>query len=60
LIHAVLSENRTKATVGNLINHIGVPLTVVFFNAETEIGIVEPIIKRKLNFFEIVTPIMAT
>jgi UDP-N-acetylmuramoyl-tripeptide--D-alanyl-D-alanine ligase len=32
---------RTKATVGNLNNHIGVPLTLLSFTAETEIGIVE-------------------
>jgi UDP-N-acetylmuramoyl-tripeptide--D-alanyl-D-alanine ligase len=31
---------RTKATVGNLNNHI-VPLTLLSFTAETEIGIVE-------------------
>jgi UDP-N-acetylmuramoyl-tripeptide--D-alanyl-D-alanine ligase len=42
LIHVVLSEKySTKATVGNLNNHIGVPLTLLSFNAETEIGIVE-------------------
>ncbi len=42
LIHAVLSEKyRTKATVGNLNNHIGVPLTLLSFTSETEIGIVE-------------------
>ena len=42
LIHAVLSEKyRTKATVGNLNNHIGVPLTLLSFTTETEIGIVE-------------------
>jgi UDP-N-acetylmuramoyl-tripeptide--D-alanyl-D-alanine ligase len=54
LIQVVLAKNmKTKATVGNLNNHIGVPLTLLSFNAETEIGIVEmgPIIKRKLNFF---------
>jgi len=32
---------RTKATIGNLNNHIGVPLTLLSFNKETEIGIVE-------------------
>lgn len=42
LIHVVLSKKyKTKATVGNLNNHIGVPLTLLSFTAETEIGIVE-------------------
>ena len=42
LMYAVLSKKyRTKATVGNLNNHIGVPLTLLSFNTETEIGIVE-------------------
>src|SRR5690606_24335955 len=42
LIHAVLSQNfNTRATVGNLNNHIGVPLTLLSFTEETEIGIVE-------------------
>ena len=42
LIHAVLSQKfNTKATIGNLNNHIGVPLTLLSFNSETEIGIVE-------------------
>jgi UDP-N-acetylmuramoyl-tripeptide--D-alanyl-D-alanine ligase len=42
LINVVLSKKyRTKATVGNLNNHIGVPLTLLSFNSETEIGIVE-------------------
>jgi UDP-N-acetylmuramoyl-tripeptide--D-alanyl-D-alanine ligase len=42
LIQAVLSEKfRTKATSGNLNNHIGVPLTLLSFTGETEIGIVE-------------------
>lgn len=42
LIHAVLSKKyKTKATVGNLNNHIGVPLTILSFNNDTEIGIVE-------------------
>lgn len=42
LINVVLSKKyNTKATVGNLNNHIGVPLTLLSFNAETEIGIVE-------------------
>lgn len=42
LIHAVLSKKlNTKATVGNLNNHIGVPLTLLSFNKQTQIGIVE-------------------
>lgn len=42
LIHAVLSQKfNVKATVGNLNNHIGVPLTLLSFNKDTEIGIVE-------------------
>ena len=42
LIHCVLSKKyKAKATVGNLNNHIGVPLTLLSFSKETEIGIVE-------------------
>jgi UDP-N-acetylmuramoyl-tripeptide--D-alanyl-D-alanine ligase len=42
LINVVLSKKFiTKATVGNLNNHIGVPLTLLSFNEKTEIGIVE-------------------
>jgi UDP-N-acetylmuramoyl-tripeptide--D-alanyl-D-alanine ligase len=42
LIQAVLSKKyNTKSTVGNLNNHIGVPLTLLSFTSETEIGIVE-------------------
>ncbi|CAD0002828.1 UDP-N-acetylmuramoyl-tripeptide--D-alanyl-D-alanine ligase [Flavobacterium chungangense] len=42
LINVVLAQKyRTKATVGNLNNHIGVPLTLLSFTSETEIGIVE-------------------
>jgi UDP-N-acetylmuramoyl-tripeptide--D-alanyl-D-alanine ligase len=42
LLHAVLSKKyKTVATLGNLNNHIGVPLTLLSMNAETEIGIVE-------------------
>lgn len=42
LIHAVLSKKyNTLATIGNLNNHIGVPLTLLRFTKETEIGIVE-------------------
>lgn len=42
LINAVLSQKyNTTATVGNLNNHIGVPLTLLKMTKETEIGIVE-------------------
>ena len=42
LIQVVLSKKfNTKATFGNLNNHIGVPLTLLSFNEKTEIGIVE-------------------
>jgi UDP-N-acetylmuramoyl-tripeptide--D-alanyl-D-alanine ligase len=42
LINVVLAKKyKTKATVGNLNNHIGVPLTLLSFTTETEIGIVE-------------------
>jgi len=42
LINAVLSKKyQTTATVGNLNNHIGVPLTLLSMTAKTEIGIVE-------------------
>lgn len=42
LINAVLSgKYNTKATIGNLNNHIGVPLTLLSFTKDTEIGIVE-------------------
>ena len=42
LMHAVLSKRfRAGATVGNVNNHIGVPLTLLSFTTETEIGIVE-------------------
>lgn len=42
LIHVVLNEKyNTKATVGNLNNHIGVPLTLLSFDESTEIGVVE-------------------
>ena len=42
LIHAVLSKKfKTSATIGNLNNHIGVPLTLLKMNTETEFGIVE-------------------
>lgn len=42
LIKAVLSTRfRLSATVGNLNNNIGVPLTVLKFNQDTELGLVE-------------------
>ena len=42
LINVVLSKKyNTKATVGNLNNHIGVPLTLLSFSKNTAIGIVE-------------------
>ena len=42
LINVVLSKRYiTKATIGNLNNHIGVPLTLLSFDSKTEIGIVE-------------------
>ena len=42
LINAVLSSKyNTSATIGNLNNHIGVPLTLLSMTAKTEIGIVE-------------------
>jgi UDP-N-acetylmuramoyl-tripeptide--D-alanyl-D-alanine ligase len=42
LIQVVLSKKfKTKATFGNLNNHIGVPLTLLSFDKNIEIGIVE-------------------
>ena len=42
IINAVLSKKfKTTATLGNLNNHIGVPLTLLSMTKETEIGIVE-------------------
>lgn len=42
LINAVLSQNfKTTATTGNLNNHIGVPLTLLSMDDQTEIGVVE-------------------
>ncbi|AWI25575.1 UDP-N-acetylmuramoyl-tripeptide--D-alanyl-D-alanine ligase [Flavobacterium pallidum] len=42
LINVVLSKRfNTKATAGNLNNHIGVPLTILSFDENTEMGIVE-------------------
>ena len=42
LIREILAtQYKVKATVGNLNNHIGVPLTLLSFTKDTEIGIVE-------------------
>lgn len=42
LIHAVLSKKyKTRATKGNLNNHIGVPLTLLSIQSDDEIAIVE-------------------
>lgn len=42
LINSVLSKKyKTTATIGNLNNHIGVPLTLLSLTKDTEIGIVE-------------------
>ena len=42
LINSVLSKKfNTTATIGNLNNHIGVPLTLLSMTPKTEIGIVE-------------------
>src|SRR5699024_11303685 len=42
LIKAVLSEKyKTVATIGNLNNHIGVPLTLLSMDKSTEFGVVE-------------------
>jgi len=42
LVQSVLSKKfKTKATIGNLNNHIGVPLTLLSFPLDLEIGIVE-------------------
>lgn len=42
LINCVLSSKyKTTATIGNLNNHIGVPLTLLTLTSETEIGIIE-------------------
>ena len=42
LINCVLSSGfKTSATIGNLNNHIGVPLTLLSMDNSTEIGIVE-------------------
>lgn len=42
LVHAVLSKKfKTLATLGNLNNHIGVPLTLLSITAEHELAIIE-------------------
>lgn len=42
IIHSVLSEKyKVEKTHGNLNNEIGVPLTILDFNEETDIGVVE-------------------
>ncbi|WP_108866612.1 UDP-N-acetylmuramoyl-tripeptide--D-alanyl-D-alanine ligase [Aquimarina aquimarini] len=42
LINSVLSSSfQTTATIGNLNNHIGVPLTLLSMTKETQIGIIE-------------------
>ena len=42
LIYSVLKQRyKTQATLGNLNNHIGVPLTLLRMDESTEIGIVE-------------------
>lgn len=42
LIYAVLSKKyKTTATIGNLNNHIGVPLTLLSITPDTEIAIIE-------------------
>ena len=42
LINAALQQHfKTIATIGNLNNHIGVPLTLLSMNADTEVGVVE-------------------
>lgn len=60
LINVVLSKKyNVKATIGNLNNHIGVPLTLLSFNSETEIGIVEMGAnhKKEIEFLcELATP----
>ena len=42
LVHAVLSKHYSAiATIGNLNNHIGVPLTLLRLTDETDLGIIE-------------------
>jgi len=60
LINVVLSKKfNTKATLCNLNNHIGVPLTLLSFDGKTEIGIVEMGAnhKKEIEFLcELATP----
>jgi UDP-N-acetylmuramoyl-tripeptide--D-alanyl-D-alanine ligase len=60
LIQVVLAQKfKVKATLGNLNNHIGVPLTLLSFNSATEIGIVEMGAnhKKEIEFLcELATP----
>jgi UDP-N-acetylmuramoyl-tripeptide--D-alanyl-D-alanine ligase len=49
LIQAVLKKYNTKATLGNLNNHIGVPLTLLSFTSETEIGLLKWVLITKRN-----------
>ncbi len=42
LVHAVLSQKyRTSTTVGNLNNHIGIPLTLLRVPADAEMAVIE-------------------
>ena len=41
ITNVLATKFKVKSTVGNLNNHIGVPLTLLSFSQETEIGIVE-------------------
>ena len=42
LINAALQQHfKTIATIGNLNNHIGVPLTLLSMNSDTEVGVIE-------------------
>ncbi len=41
IYHVLKSQFRTIATEGNLNNHIGVPLTLLRMNVETEIAVIE-------------------
>ncbi len=58
LIKSVLGNKyNTQANEGNLNNHIGVPLTLLSFNDETEIGIVEMGAnhKKEIEFLCVIT-----
>ena len=42
LVHAVLSQKyRTHTTIGNLNNHIGIPLTLLAMPSQTELAVIE-------------------